>query len=743
MNNDADTDRSVSMRGGRLEGGRIDRWSLRFADPALEQEFERHRIRSGLGQIRAWGALGILGYCLFGFLEWYLTPERLALSLLVRYAIPVPVFVATLSIAFTSHHYERYLVRMLELSVLLAGASTIVMVCLSTYPDDIVYLFFMVVVALFLHGHMGIRFFRAFFVSWSLMIGLVLAVVFVDPALNTDLAVMSVVAVVLANLMVMFVSYNFEIFLRRDFRNNRLLLQQLNATEVMRARAQTAETRLMDAIESISDGFALYDRKDRLVMFNQRWLSVNDEIRDVIQPGMTYTEVLRKVVAAGRVADAKGREAEWTAARIKSHQEGDGASVRQTKGGRVYLLKERATADDGVVGVWSDITELEALQEKLLQSQKLEAIGGLTGGVAHEFNNLLMVVQGNVEALRPHLEHDAKAKRFIERALKGVSRGADLTARLLTFARRQRLRRDVLDTNAIVTELSEVLRPSLGERVTLAQTLSDRMSVLVGDRNQLENAILNLVLNARDAMPDGGSITIETDTVVLDETAAKTLSDDLHAGSYIVVAVIDNGEGMPAEVVEHVFEPFFTTKQVGQGTGLGLSMVWGFVKQTGGHVQLQSTPGNGTRVRMYFPAAAQDHAIEQTAASPEPRVARTRGRILVVEDDADVRATVVAMLEALGYTVDEATTADEALAKITGDDPIDLIFSDVVMPGRMSADDLARAARAHNPRLKVLFTTGYDLVSGPDSDNADEDASLLYKPYRAAELQRRIQSLLG
>jgi signal transduction histidine kinase/CheY-like chemotaxis protein len=379
-----------------------------------------------------------------------------------------------------------------------------------------------------------------------------------------------------------------------------------------------------------------------------------------------------------------------------------------------------------------------AAEQQLQQSQKMEAVGQLTGGVAHDFNNILTVIMGTIELLeegvadRPEL---AAVARMIDEA---AGRGAELTSRLLAFARKQPLQPRPTDINALVLEADKMLRPALGETVDIVTKLDSRASPALVDPSQLANALLNLAINARDAMPDGGKLTLETGNVILDEAYAESQSE-VAPGPYVMIAVSDTGTGIPAELIDHVFEPFFTTKGVGRGTGLGLSMVYGFVKQSNGHIKVYSEVGNGTTIKIYLPRAAAD-AGERPA--PTETVKGGRERILVVEDDTLVRSQVSAQLEGLGYAIRTAPDALAALALLESGAAFDLLFTDVILPRGMNGRELADEALKRRPSLKVLYTSGYSENAVVHHGRLDPGVLLLAKPYRKEDLARMIRRAL-
>jgi signal transduction histidine kinase/CheY-like chemotaxis protein len=387
--------------------------------------------------------------------------------------------------------------------------------------------------------------------------------------------------------------------------------------------------------------------------------------------------------------------------------------------------------------------EIEATESQVRQAQKMEAVGQLTGGVAHDFNNILTVITGTIEILgdavkdRPHL---AQITNLIASA---AARGADLTQHLLAFARRQPLQPRNTDVNALIIDAAGLLRPTLGEQIEIESMLSPDSAPALIDPSQLSTAVLNLALNARDAMPNGGKLTLETRNVVLDQNYAS-MNGDVKPGNYVMIAVSDTGEGIPANLIEKVFEPFFTTKDVGKGSGLGLSMVYGFVKQSNGHIKIYSEEGHGTTVKLYLPQATGAASVAEAVVADAAVCGFERGdkSILIVEDDALVREYVVTQIESLGYRTLAASNAAQALAIVNGHETIDLLFTDVIIPGGMNGRQLALAAQKQRPELKVLYTSGYTENAIVHHGRLDAGVLLLAKPYLSSDLARMIQTAL-
>ena len=384
--------------------------------------------------------------------------------------------------------------------------------------------------------------------------------------------------------------------------------------------------------------------------------------------------------------------------------------------------------------------ELERARDALRQSQKMEAVGQLTGGIAHDFNNMLAVVIGSLDLLGRRLGADEAARRYVDAASDGARRAANLTQRLLSFARQQPLEPKPTDLNSLVAGMSDLLRHSIGADVRLETVLAGGLWRVEVDPNQLENVILNLVVNARDAMPDGGRLTIETQNAHLDDRYVA-LHDDLAAGQYVLIAVTDTGGGMPQEVIAKAFDPFFTTKAVGKGTGLGLSQVYGFIKQSGGHVKIYSEPGHGTTVKIYLARLHAAGAEVRTVAPPVTPKRGNRETVLVVEDEPAVRAFTIEALTELGYTVLSASDGETALRLLDGDPEIALLFTDVVMPD-MNGRRLADEAKTRRPGLKVLFTTGYTRNAVVHNGVLDKEVALIGKPFTVEALAAKVRSVL-
>jgi signal transduction histidine kinase len=377
---------------------------------------------------------------------------------------------------------------------------------------------------------------------------------------------------------------------------------------------------------------------------------------------------------------------------------------------------------------------------QLRQAQKMEAVGQLTGGVAHDLNNILTVITGTIEILAEGVADRPELVAITKMIDEAVARGADLTQRLLAFARKQPLQPREVDVNSLVIEVTNLLRSTLGEQVEVRMMLAGDTSRALIDPSQLTNAILNLALNARDAMPDGGKLSIETGDVVLDDSYVS-MNPDVTAGNYVMVAVTDSGHGIPAGILGNVFEPFFTTKDVDKGSGLGLSMVYGFVKQSNGHIKIYSEEGHGTTVRIYLPPVLE--AAQSVEPESAPGVERGHETVLVVEDDSLVRRFVLAQIKSLGYVTVEAVNATEALVVIDGPQKIDLLFTDMIMPGSMNGRQLAEAALQRRASLKVLFTSGYSNEAIIHHGHLDAGVLLLGKPYRRAELAQMIRAALA
>jgi PAS domain S-box-containing protein len=416
-----------------------------------------------------------------------------------------------------------------------------------------------------------------------------------------------------------------------------------------------------------------------------------------------------------------------------------------------YVHKDGQAVTLTWMGTWSepvrrhffvgrDLTEKRAAEAQFRQAQKMEAVGQLTGGIAHDFNNILTVITGTIEILTDAVADRPQLLAIAKMIDEAADRGADLTKHLLAFARKQPLQPREVDVNALILEAAKLLRPTLGEQIQIDPLLAQDAWTALVDPSQLTTAILNLALNARDAMPAGGKLVVETNNIYLDEGYAS-MHSEVTVGNYVMIAVSDTGSGIPAGNLEKVFDPFFSTKEVGKGTGLGLSMVFGFVKQSNGHIKIYSEEGHGTAVKIYLPRAT---GLDATAAEilASSRIEGGHEAVLVVEDDALVRRYVITQIESLGYTTLEASNAAEALDVIGKAAAIDLLFTDVIMPGSMNGRQLVDEALKRRPSLKTLYTSGYTENAIVHHGRLDSGVLLLAKPYRQSDLARMIRMAL-
>jgi PAS domain S-box-containing protein len=490
-------------------------------------------------------------------------------------------------------------------------------------------------------------------------------------------------------------------------------------------------------MEAASIGIATLDAQGRLTSLNpeaRRILGVDGEAATALLADL-LTEAERDAYdalfqAAQNGGEAAGGQQEFSIRR------GEGDLVPVDIALTPMVVGQRRA----FVAAIQDITERKRTESQIQQIQRLETIGQLTGGVAHDFNNLLMAMQVNVEMLKELVQHDAEGTDFANAALNSVARGAELTRRLLAFSRRQPLQPKVIDMNRLVGETVIILRRTLGEQITIDMPLGKDIWPVEVDRAQLENVILNLAVNARDAMPTGGRLTIETANTQLDEHYVAA-HGELEAGDYVMLAITDTGEGMTPEVLARAFEPFFTTKDVGRGSGLGLSMTYGFVKQSGGHVKIYSEPGQGTTIKLYFPRVRMKVPQDER---PKPAQAAKTGRetILLVEDDAGVRETVTVLLRSLGYQVLVAEDGPEAMRLVDDGAKPDLLLADIVLPLGMTGKQVSEQVLKQVPGCRTLFMSGYTENAIVHDGRLDEGVVLLSKPFPRAQLAEKLREVL-
>ncbi|HEX3710184.1 MAG TPA: ATP-binding protein [Pseudolabrys sp.] len=481
------------------------------------------------------------------------------------------------------------------------------------------------------------------------------------------------------------------------------------------------------------------EAKEREFELDFRIIRPNDkEMRWILARRLAFYDKAGKPVrVVGVSVDVTDRKRELV--ELRNFTEALEAAVKE----RTHELEDRTNELE------AEYEARKRAEELLRQAQKMEAVGQLTGGVAHDFNNLLTIIQGGLEMIGRQVAGMATSPassrivRGMDMALEAVRRAARLTERLLAFARQQPLEPKAVDANRLVGGICEMLRRMVGETIAFETVLSGGLWLTLADLNQLENSVLNLVVNARDAMPNGGKVTIETANAHLDDAYVRKLSEPVNSGQYVLISVSDTGAGMDAKTLERAFEPFFTTKGVGKGTGLGLSQVYGFVRQSSGHVAIYSEVGEGTTVKIYLPRHHGKEDVVEDSDGPSPG-AQSLGAetILVVEDDEALRLYTVEILSDLGYSVLAARDGATALEILARGHEVDLLFTDIVMPGGMNGRQLAEEAVRQRPTLKVLFTTGYTANAIVHHGRLDPDVELVSKPFTYETLGSKIRMML-
>jgi PAS domain S-box-containing protein len=524
---------------------------------------------------------------------------------------------------------------------------------------------------------------------------------------------------------------------KRHFFIGRDMTDSRRAEETLRESEQLAR----GIIDTALDGFVQMDDNGGISDWNSqaekifgwsRTEAIGQRLSDLIIP-----ESRRAAHRAGIALFLRTGQGPILGRRIEVE-----ARRRDGKEIKVELSITALRRRDGVVfnGFIRDLTDRIAAEDRLRQSEKMEAVGQLTGGIAHDFNNILTVITGTIEILAEAVENEPQLAAITRMIDEAAARGADLTQHLLAFARKQPLQPRETDVNTLIVETAKLLRPTLGEQIEIESVFEDEACIATVDPNQLATAILNLALNARDAMPDGGKLILETGSAYLDENYTG-MHGDMQPGRYALIAVSDTGIGIPAGIIDKVFDPFFTSKGPGKGTGLGLSMVYGFVKQSAGHIKIYSEEGHGTTIKMYLPPGTGAWLVSEV--SPAPAVQGGNEKILVVEDDKLVRDYVLTQLHSLGYSTLDAANAAQAQAIVEAGNEFDLLFTDVIMPGAMNGRQLANELRKSKPGLKVLFTSGYTENAIIHHGRLDTGVLLLAKPYRKSDMAVMIRKALA
>lgn len=520
--------------------------------------------------------------------------------------------------------------------------------------------------------------------------------------------------------------------------------------EAIRERERIQEF-FVKALELLNVSFGLFDPDDILVYWSSSFESLARNAGWNVRVGMSYEMIQREIVQSGSIDEAKGREEEFIAANVLRHQS---LKLGETIGG--YRVKfnwpdgsshwteghQVKTLEGYTLVAHLNVTDLVSREEQLRQAQKMEAVGQLTGGIAHDFNNILAVVLGNLDLVIERAKDHPECVDLASKAVRAAERGALLTQRLLAFSRKQPLIPRPTDVNSLIGGCEDLLRRAIGEHNELEFVRAAGLWRCEVDPSQIENAMLNLAINARDSMPEGGKLTIETANAHIDDEYAAA-QVEVTPGQYVMIAVTDTGVGMSDDVKAHVFEPFFTTKEVGQGSGLGLSMVYGFVKQSGGHISIYSEVSEGTTIKIYLPRTMTEDEQETLTHAEVSDISGAGQKVLVVEDDPLVRELAHSLLSELDYRVVVAESGSAALKLMQGGEVIDLLLTDAVLPGGMNGRELATAVTALSPDTAVLYMSGYTENAIIHHGRLDADAVLLQKPFRKKDLVMKLREVMA
>jgi signal transduction histidine kinase/CHASE3 domain sensor protein len=509
-------------------------------------------------------------------------------------------------------------------------------------------------------------------------------------------------------------------------------------------KAQRAANTLFNTIQSMADAIIVTDPAGTVILSNPKAAQMLEPLEAFGKPEWDEHQTATRADGVTPLPLAErpiplalnGQESDDFSMMIRKKNDKKSVSLQIT----TRTIRDDKGSPEGIIAIFRDVTEIQETERQLRYSQKMDAIGQLTGGIAHDFNNILTVIIGTIGVLREGVEGNADLSEIARMIEEAAGRGADLTQHLLAFARKQPLQPRAVDVPTLVTTATKLLKPTLGEHIEITTSLDEPIPPALADPSQLTTAILNLAVNARDAMPRGGKIMIEADEVVFEAKQVKD-NPDLKPGPYVMIALTDNGEGMRPEIRDRIFEPFFTTKPMGSGTGLGLAMVYGFVKQSSGYIQVYSEVGQGTSVKLFLPSA-QEAAIVTEEQDADISLPTGNERILVVEDDKLVGDYVTRQLNLLGYQTCPAESAAAALKMLDDGEKFDLMLTDIILPGGMNGRELAKEVNLRRPEIKIVYTSGYSQDAIIHHGRLDPDVLLLSKPYRRSKLAQILRTAL-